>query len=297
MFHKTFTMKKSLNNLLMATFILLSITINAQKIKNAKTETAKVYGNCGMCETKIEKAGNVKNVASVDWNQDTGMATITYDTTKTNQDEILKRIALVGYDSEKILAPDDVYNNLHGCCQYDRVAKVPVKTESESLATTDEHANHNHAAMQTKEAPKMSQLDAVYENYFSLKDALVKTDGTTASAAAKELLGSINAVKMGELKMDVHMVWMKVLESLKNDATAISSSTDIKKQRDSFNSLSTSIYGLIKFSKSDETVYYQFCPMANDGKGANWLSKENNIKNPYYGSKMLTCGKVVETIK
>ncbi len=143
----------------------------------------------------------------------------------------------------------------------------------------------------------MSQLDAVYESYFSLKDALVKTDGTMASAAAKELLASINAVKMGELKMDVHMVWMKVLENLKKDATAISSSTDAKKQRDSFDTLSVSLYELIKVSKSDETVYYQFCPMANDGKGANWLSKENNIKNPYFGSMMLSCGKTVETIK
>lgn len=290
-------MKKSLNTFMMATFILLSITINAQKIKNAKTETVKVYGNCGMCETKIEKAGDVKNVASVDWNQDTGMATITYDTTKTNQDEILKRIAIVGYDSDKFLAPDDVYNNLHGCCQYDRVAKVPVKTETETIATTNEHANHDHSGMQTNEASKMSQLDAVYENYFSLKDALVKTDGTMASAAAKELVTSINVVKMGELKMDVHMVWMKVLENLKKDAKAISESTDAKKQRGSFNTLSTSIYELIKVSKSDETVYYQFCPMADDGKGANWLSKENNIKNPYFGSMMLSCGKVVETIK
>lgn len=122
-------MKKSLTNLLMATFILLSITTNAQKIKNAKTETVKVYGNCGMCKTKIEKAGKIKNSVSVDWDKNTGMASITYDSTKTNKDEILQRIALVGYDSDKFLAPDDVYNNLHGCCQYDRVAKVPVKTE------------------------------------------------------------------------------------------------------------------------------------------------------------------------
>ncbi len=297
MFHKFNTMKKSLNNLLMATFILLSITINAQKIKNAKTETAKVYGNCGMCKTKIEKAGNIKNSVSVNWNKDTGMATITYDATKTNQDEILQRIALVGYDSDKFLAPDDVYNNLHGCCQYDRVAKVMVKTESKTMATTDDHANHNHSVMQTNEAAKMSQLDAVYENYFSLKEALVKTDGTTAASAAKELLASINDVKMGELKMDVHMVLMKVLDNLKNDASAISSSTDTKEQRGSFNRLSVSIYELIKVSKSDVTVYYQFCPMANEGKGANWLSKENIIKNPYFGSMMLSCGKVVDTIK
>ena len=62
-------------------------------------------------------------------------------------------------------------------------------------------------------------------------------------------------------------------------------------------SLSKNMYELIKVAKPAETVYYQFCPMANDGKGANWLSKENGIKNPYYGSQMLTCGKTVETIK
>jgi hypothetical protein len=289
-------MKKSLSNLMIAILLLLSTTINAQ-IKNAKTETVKVYGNCGMCKSNIEKAGNIKNIVKVDWNQDSAMATLTYDSKKTNQDEILKRIALIGYDSDKFLAPDDVYDNLHGCCQYDRVAKVPAKTEAQTVATTDEHANHNHTGTQTNETSKASQLDAVYENYFSLKDALVKTDGTTASASAKELLTSINKVKMEELKMDVHMVWMKVLDNLKKDAAAISESTDVKKQRDSFSTLSTSIYALIKVSKLDETVYYQFCPMANDGKGANWLSKENAVKNPYYGSIMLSCGKVVETIK
>jgi hypothetical protein len=61
--------------------------------------------------------------------------------------------------------------------------------------------------------------------------------------------------------------------------------------------LSENMYALIKVSKTETPTYYQFCPMANDGKGANWLSKENAVKNPYYGSQMLTCGKVVETIK
>lgn len=54
---------------------------------------------------------------------------------------------------------------------------------------------------------------------------------------------------------------------------------------------------LIKVSKQETPIYYQFCPMANNGKGANWLSKENVVKNPYYGSMMLSCGKVTETIK
>lgn len=97
--------------------------IASAQIKNVKTETVKISGNCGMCKKTIEKAGNLKNIAKVTWNIDTKMAIITYDTKKTNQDEILKRIALSGYDSDKFIATDDAYNNLHGCCQYDRVAK------------------------------------------------------------------------------------------------------------------------------------------------------------------------------
>ena len=61
--------------------------------------------------------------------------------------------------------------------------------------------------------------------------------------------------------------------------------------------LSKDIYSLLKVAKYEVPVYFQHCPMYNDGKGANWLSKENAVKNPYYGSMMLTCGKTVETIK
>ena len=278
---------------MVAALMLLSTSINAQ-IKNEKIETVKVYGNCGMCETKIEKAGSIKKIAKVDWNQETQMATLTYDASLTNQDEILKRIALAGYDSDKFLAPDEVYNSLHGCCQYDRVAKVPAKKENITTANTDDHSNHgNHSETTTNVIQNENQLKAVFDNYFLLKDALVKSDSKTTATKANELLASIETVKMETLNMDVHMVWMKVLKDLKADAKSISETQDIKKQRDSFKSLSKNTYELIKVSKPTEPVYYQYCPMQD----ANWLSKENAVKNPYYGSQMLTCGKTVETIK
>ncbi len=277
--------------------VLLSTTSNAQ-IKNAKTESVKIYGNCGMCETKIEKAGNIKKIANVDWNQETQMATLTYDATKTNQDEILKRIALVGYDSDKFLAPDDVYNNLHGCCQYDRVAKVPVKEETTSIASNGDHSNHsNHSETTTTVIQSENQLKAVFDNYFLVKDALITSNGISTASASKELVTAINNVKMDKLDMDVHMVWMKVVNTIQKDAENIANTKDVKIQRDHFTTLSKDIYTLIKVSKYETPVYYQFCPMFNDGKGANWLSKENAVKNPYYGSMMLSCGKTVETIK
>lgn len=290
-------MKSSFIKIMVAAVMLLSTSINAQ-IKNTKTEMVKVYGNCGMCKTTIEKAGNIKKIAKVDWNQEKQMATLTYDASATTQDEILKRIALAGYDSDKFLAPDDVYNNLHGCCQYDRVAKVAVKEETKADTATENHNNHrNHTETTKDEAQEVNQLKAVFDNYFVVKDALISSDGNATSVASKELFTAISNVKMEKLEMDVHVVWMKVLNQIKEDAEHIADTKDIKHQRDHFTTLSKDIYELLKVAKYDVPVYFQFCPMYNGGKGANWLSKENTVKNPYYGSMMLSCGKTVETIK
>jgi copper chaperone CopZ len=118
---------KLISKILVTITILLSTTMSNAQIKNTKTETVKVYGNCGMCKSKIEKAGTVKNISKVEWDNETGMATLTYDEKLTNQDEILKKIAAVGYDSDKFKAPDNVYNNLHGCCQYERPTNIKIQ--------------------------------------------------------------------------------------------------------------------------------------------------------------------------
>jgi copper chaperone CopZ len=115
---------------LMAITLLLSAVVSTAQIKNSKTETVKIFGNCGMCESKIEKAGNQKDIASVDWNKDSKMATLIYDSKITNKDEILKRIALVGYDSEQFHAEEAAFNKLPGCCQYDRAADVKEEKEN-----------------------------------------------------------------------------------------------------------------------------------------------------------------------
>ncbi len=286
--------------ILLIAVTLLSASVSQAQIKNAKTETVKVYGNCGMCKTTIEKAGSKKKLYKTDWNEETKMATITYDSKKSGADEVLKSIALSGYDNVNYLAPDEAYNKLHGCCKYDREKKAVVKTNTKLM--TDEtvpmanHGNHTQGnkAVDMQEA---SQLKAVYENYFALKDALVKTDGVSAAAKASAMLTALDGVEMGKLNNEEHTVWMKVENNLKTDAKRIKENKDIDNQREYFMSLSKTMYELVKASKSAETVYYQYCPMANDGKGANWLSKESAIKNPYYGSQMLSCGKVVETIK
>lgn len=124
---------KSLINNVMAMFLLLSVTFASAQIKNAKTETVKIYGNCGMCKKTIEKAATINGEATVNWNVDTKMATLTFDTTKTNQNEILKRIAAAGYESEEHLASDSAYNQLPKCCQYERVVKKDKSKNSKSI--------------------------------------------------------------------------------------------------------------------------------------------------------------------
>lgn len=281
---------KTITNLVSTGMAVLFCTMGTAQIKNAKTQTVTIQGNCGMCQSTIEKAGTKKKVSTVTWNKDTKVATLIFDTIKTSEAEILKRIALSGYDNDKYLAPDDVYSKLHSCCQYERTGKPIGKTE----AKTEQKHNHEQSAP-AKE--KVGALAPVIEAYFSLKDALVKTDANAASLKAKDLLNAITAVKMETLKTAEHNVWMEKLKDLKSGAEQISQTKAIEKQRSVFAGLSTNMYELIKVSKHTTPVYYQNCPMYNDGKGANWLSKESTIKNPYYGSQMMSCGKTTETIK
>ena len=188
--------------LIFTALLAFSVTANSQ-IKNAKTEVVTVYGNCGMCEDNIETAGTIKKLAKVDWDKSSKLATITFDSQKTNKNEILKRIALAGYDSDSFLAPDDVYNDLHGCCQYDRTAKAAT-IENQAHSNHNSHSNHGESMRMAD--VKQTELKAVFDNYFELKDALINSNSTTAMAKASSLATSIDKVQMDKLEMSVHMV-------------------------------------------------------------------------------------------
>jgi hypothetical protein len=198
---------------------------------------------------------------------------------------------LAGYDSDTFLAPNNTYSNLPSCCQYERAEKLNAKIDESNMdMEVKDHAMHSDNSIEMQEANPLSE---VYDSYFDVKDALVNTDGATASTNVKNLLTTINDVKMDKLSMEVHMIWMEIVESLKKETQAISGTNDVEKQRAHLDRLSKDMYTLLKLTKYEEPIYYQYCPM----KDSNWLSKEETIKNPYYGSQMLSCGKTVETIK
>lgn len=124
-------------------FLLIAgITLQAQQV----TKTAKVRGNCEVCKDKIETAiGQLPGVTG-DWNIETKELTVTYSEKETNLDKILRKVAEVGYDNEKYLADDDVYNRLPDCCLYDR--KTPwdqylENAESHVHGESDDHDDHD----------------------------------------------------------------------------------------------------------------------------------------------------------
>ena len=99
---------------------LIVLTLLSCGAKHQKTETLKVFGNCGMCKQTIENSLKVDGVAEAKWDKKTKILTVTYDSLLTDKSTIATYVASSGYDNELVKAKDEVYNKLHSCCQYER---------------------------------------------------------------------------------------------------------------------------------------------------------------------------------
>lgn len=100
-------------------FCVASFSLNAQSKTNV-TDSVKVWGNCEMCQTKIEKAAKAAGAASASWDVDSKMLTVSYKADKSSLPKIEKAVAAVGYDTDRETATDKAYNKLPECCHYDR---------------------------------------------------------------------------------------------------------------------------------------------------------------------------------
>ncbi|MFD2101818.1 DUF3347 domain-containing protein, partial [Flagellimonas iocasae] len=114
-------------------------------------------------------------------------------------------------------------------------------------------------------------------------------------AAAKKVLSALEHVDMKQLTdKKAHGHWMTISKEISNSANSISKISDIKAQRDHFKHLSAHLSKGVKLFGVDQKIYEQFCPMADNNKGAYWLSTTKEIKNPYFGEAMLTCGEITD---
>ena len=138
-----------------------------------------------------------------------------------------------------------------------------------------------------QDATNQTQLSQLLNSYYQVKNALIEGNSNTAALQAEAFLKTANGISNRTISEGSRNALVK-------DAGVISESKDLKKQREVFANFSTNMYALAKSLKlTEEPIYYQYCPM----KKAYWLSSDKAIKNPYYGSAMLTCGSVKETIE
>lgn len=143
-----------------------------------------------------------------------------------------------------------------------------------------------------------NQLSEVYNATLKLTDSFISGDAekiSNSSSIVKETLGKVD---MSLLKSsEAHMDWMMNLKVMNAALDQISSTEDIKDQRTAYASFNKALYKSIKaFGTTTETIYYQHCPMALDSQGAFWLSNNKEIRNPFFGGSMLSCGSTSETI-
>jgi hypothetical protein len=115
---------KTLNIFLAIAMAVTTLTVNAQ----TKSETVKVSGNCGMCQTRIEKAAKEAGASSAKWDSETSMLAVSFSAAKTSLKNIETKIASVGHDTKGVKANDAAYDKLHGCCKYERTANVETAT-------------------------------------------------------------------------------------------------------------------------------------------------------------------------
>lgn len=152
-------MKTLFKSLLVFTF-LLSQNIFAQTFTKA---TFQVKGNCDMCKERIENSAKKSGAKLATWNAETQKLHIEFDEAKVSSDEILKNVATVGHDNEKFSAPNEVYENLPGCCLYDR--KLPFGEKSDSVHPDEngqsekEHNENANAKTENIEAVKLTKLE------------------------------------------------------------------------------------------------------------------------------------------
>jgi len=143
------------------------------------------------------------------------------------------------------------------------------------------------------------QLGDVVSSYLLLKDKLTNDDANIQSDV-KAIQKALKKVDMSLVMEDAHNEWMKALKSLNKDLKVLAKAVNIDEQRTIFltisKTLSDASQKLGVEMQGDQSLYLEFCPMANEDKGGYWLSTEKKIKNTYFGSKMLKCGELKETL-
>jgi len=167
---------------------------------------------------------------------------------------------------------------------------------NEPSEANHESHEHQHEENGTASMSTPSMIGPVVQHYIHLKNALVSSNLDEAKKGAKGLLDELNKIDASKFSDEQKSAWEAQVGLIKENSEHISEAPEIAHQREHLASLSEAMLALVKAFGEGKTLYYEFCPMANDNKGGYWLSETEEIKNPYFGDEMLNCGEVKETI-
>jgi len=254
--------------------------------------TGKVAGSA----TQVASGSVTVPATSVLW---TGERSLVYIKTNPNEPIFEMREVTLGNRSGENYQVSAGLNNgdeivTNGTFTVDAAAQLQGKKSMMNKGI--ETDNMDSMANMEMSLPKDVQaaLQKSLQTYLKLKDAFVSGDAGKVSAFAKATSKELKAIKtsdLGKMEQSHFKQSIKMLD-------AIVTNDIIENQRDHFVILNKNIVALVmNINNSGSTLYVQKCPMANNNKGAVWLSSDKDIRNPYYGEQMLTCGSVIETLQ
>ena len=159
-------------------------------------------------------------------------------------------------------------------------------------------ASAQYASPAGVDAKVSAGIKGIVDAYLHVKNALAKDNAADAASAGTEIVTAVSKVDMTSMNDAQMKVWHEVMDDIKEHGQHIGDNAGkIAHQREHFDMLSKDMEELVKTFGGGQKLYKDYCPMAFDSKGAAWLSKFEEIKNPYFGDEMLECGEVKEELK
>lgn len=165
-----------------------------------------------------------------------------------------------------------------------------------------EQAQQNERQMQlqtqlVESTPEFNQqMSVLLDRYFDLKDALVESDAAKATSTAELLLDESDQTDASSLDMGSTALWDSYREIISSRSAELIPLTDVDQQRYRFEYISEAMIEMVElFQPVGYEIYHQTCPMVRNGS-ADWLSREEQIANPYHGARMMRCGEVIRKL-
>jgi Cu(I)/Ag(I) efflux system membrane fusion protein len=172
----------------------------------------------------------------------------------------------------------------------------------ESEMEEEDHSDHQSDGSAEEEGNEVDEafreeFTEMLEIYLTLKNELIESDLESAVNSANNLITQLEEIGEHRLEGDSHVAWMESYSAIMEHAESMSNTDDIEEYREAFSLLSDQLIEDVKTFGIEGVIYHQYCPMAFDNEGADWLSRNEQIQNPYLPENMLTCGEVIERIE